>query len=133
MYGPESKICPKYFQEFPKKFTYYASQYSYYACIMLLCCQQFYESNDCSIRVFHYKVIVLLESIDLRSYVQCIWVFFCSLNISLTALLESIDLIKLSILKHLPIMLALCQHNTLAYYAFYYAGIFDAGLPMYYI
>jgi len=25
-------------------------------------------------------------------------------------------------------MLALCQHNTLAYYAFYYAGIFDAGL-----
>ena len=36
--------------------------------------------------------------------------------------------IKLSILKHLPIMLALCQHNTLAYYAFYYADIFDAGL-----
>ena len=36
-------------------------------------------------------------------------------------------------------MLALCQHNTLAYYAFYYAGIFDAGLcghllwnPMFY-
>jgi len=27
-------------------------------------------------------------------------------------------------------MLALCQHNTLAYYAFYYAGIFDAGLSM---
>ena len=25
-------------------------------------------------------------------------------------------------------MLVLCQHNTLAYYAFYYAGIFDAGL-----
>jgi len=25
-------------------------------------------------------------------------------------------------------MLALCQHNTVAYYAFYYAGIFDAGL-----
>ena len=25
-------------------------------------------------------------------------------------------------------MLALCQHNTLAYYAFYYTGIFDAGL-----
>ena len=25
-------------------------------------------------------------------------------------------------------MLALCQHNTLAYYAYYYAGIFDAGL-----
>ena len=24
-------------------------------------------------------------------------------------------------------MLALCQHNTLACYAFYYAGIFDAG------
>ena len=27
-------------------------------------------------------------------------------------------------------MLALCQHNTLAYHAFYYAGIFDAGLNM---
>ena len=27
-------------------------------------------------------------------------------------------------------MLALCQHNTLAYYAFYYAGIFDAGLQL---
>ena len=25
-------------------------------------------------------------------------------------------------------MLALCQHNTLAYYASYYAGIFDTGL-----
>ena len=25
-------------------------------------------------------------------------------------------------------MLALCQHNTLAYYAFCYAGILDAGL-----
>ena len=25
-------------------------------------------------------------------------------------------------------MLALCQYNALAYYAFYYAGIFDAGL-----
>jgi len=52
---------------------------------------------------------------------------FLRLNISQTALLESIDLfwIKLSVLEHLPIMLALCQHNTLA---FYYAGIFDAGL-----
>jgi len=36
--------------------------------------------------------------------------------------------IKLSILKYLPIMLALYQHNTLAYYAFYYAGIFDKSL-----
>jgi len=35
-----------------------------------------------------------------------------------------------SILEHLPIMLALCQHNTLAYYAFYYAGIFEAGLSL---
>ena len=25
-------------------------------------------------------------------------------------------------------MLVLCQHNTLAYYAFYYAGKFDTGL-----
>jgi len=36
-----SKICPKCFQEFPKTFTYYASQSPYYACIMLLSCQQF--------------------------------------------------------------------------------------------
>jgi len=49
-------------------------------------------TNDCSIRVFHYKVTVLLESIDLRSYVQCIRVLFCILNILLTALLESFDL-----------------------------------------
>jgi len=28
------------------------------------------ECTDCSIRVFQYKVTVLLESIDLRSYVQ---------------------------------------------------------------
>jgi len=83
-----SKIFPKCFQEFPQNFTYYA-------CIILLICQQFIAlcmenlSNDCSIRVFHYKVTVLLESIDLRSYVQC---FFCSSDISLTALLKSIDL-----------------------------------------
>ena len=31
--------------------------------------------------------------------------------------------IKLSILKHLPIMQASCQQNTLAYYAFYH--VFD--------
>ena len=37
---------------------------------------------------------------------------------------------KLSILKNLPIMLALCQHNALAYYAFYYAGIFDTDLTI---
>jgi len=98
---PESnmlKICPKCFQEFPLNFTYYASQSSYYVCIMLLSCQQFSAltwkilSNDCSIKVFHYKVTVLLESIDLRRYLQCIWVLFLQLNISLTALLESIDL-----------------------------------------
>ena len=65
-----SKICSKCFQEFPKNFTYYASQCSYYAWIMLLSCQKFLvlswkiQSNDCSIRVFHYKVTVLLESID---------------------------------------------------------------------
>ena len=28
--------------------------------------------SECSIRVFHYKVTVLIKSIDLRSYVQCI-------------------------------------------------------------
>ena len=35
-----SKICLKCFQEFPKNFTYYASQCSYYACIMLLSWQK---------------------------------------------------------------------------------------------
>ena len=30
------------------------------------------EISGYSIRVFHYKVTVLLESIDLRNYVQCI-------------------------------------------------------------
>ena len=47
---------------------------------------------------------------------------------SMTALLESIDPFWVGILKRLPIILALCQHNTLAHYAFYYTGIFDAGL-----
>jgi len=28
----------------------------------------------------------------------------------------------------IPIGVALCWHNTPAYYAFYYAGIFDTGL-----
>ena len=47
----------------------------------------------------------------------------------LTALLGNIVGIKLHSLTYPPNnMLALCWHNTLAYYAFYYAGIFDAGL-----
>ena len=49
----------------------------------------------------------------------------------LIPILESIDLfqvIKLHHLKYLPNMLALCWHNTLAYYAFCSAGIFDRGL-----
>jgi len=58
-------------------------------------------------RVFHYKVTVLLESIDLRSYL-----LFYSLNISLTALLESISIyiyiyfrwIKISITYYASIM-----------------------------
>ena len=36
--------------------------------------------------------------------------------------------IKLHSLKYPPNMLVLCWHSTPAYYAFYYAGIFDAGL-----
>ena len=28
-------------------------------------------------------------------------------------------------------MIALCQYNTRAFYAFYYAGIFDTGLSMF--
>ena len=71
---PESniqKFAQNESRNFPKFFTYYVSQCSYYACIMLLSCQQFLalswkiSSNDCSIRVFHFKTTVLLESIDL--------------------------------------------------------------------
>ena len=80
-YRPESNILknlPKILPGISQNFHYYASQCSYCACIMLLSCQQFLalswkiQSNDCSITVFHYKVTVLLKSIDLRSYVQCI-------------------------------------------------------------
>ena len=34
-------------------------------------------------------------------------------------------------MKYLPNMVALCWHNTLAYYAYCYAGIFDSGLLVY--
>ena len=87
-----SKICPKCFQEFPENFTYYAS-HMFLLCLhyapklsTILSIVMEMSSNDCSIRAFHYKVTVLLESIDLRSYVS-------SLNVSPTALLESIDLL----------------------------------------
>ena len=51
-----SKVCPKCFQEFPKNFTYYASQCSYYACIMLLSC-----SNSLH---FHGKFKVLTTPLE---------------------------------------------------------------------
>ena len=58
---------------------------------------------------------------------------YCSLQLPLTALLGSIDGIKLHSLKYPPNVLALCWHNTPAYYAFYCANIiFDAGLVMKY-
>ena len=52
------------------------------------------------------------------------------LQFPLTALLESIYLfgIKLHSLKYPPNMLALSWQSTPAYYAFDYAGIFDADL-----
>ena len=38
--------------------------------------------------------------------------------------------IKLHSLKYPPNMLALCWHSTPAYHAFYYVGIFVAGLAV---
>ena len=52
---------------------------------------------------------------------DCFIKVFSDLSI-LTVLLEYIDL------KHLPIMLALFQHNVSAYYAQNYAGIIGASL-----
>ena len=88
-------MLKNFFQEFPKNFTYYASQCSYYACIMLLSCQQFlakfnvmtalleyFTKDDCSIREYRSKELRAMRLM-----------LFCGLNISLTALLESIELI----------------------------------------
>jgi len=67
--------------------------------LMLPSCQQFlallwkFQSNDCSIRVIKCKATVLLKSID-----QSREMFFCSLNISLIALLESIIIIIIIII-----------------------------------
>ena len=52
------------------------------------------------------------------------------LQFPLTILLGSINLFSWNSLKYPPNMPALCCHSTPAYYAFYYAGIFDAGLLM---
>ena len=72
-------ICPKCSQEFP---AYYASQCFHYVCIVLLSCQQSLAlQGDCSIREYQSKKLC---SMHLNA--------FCSLSISLTALLESIDL-----------------------------------------
>ena len=71
------KFCPKYFQEFHKIFTDYAHSvfqlYLHYAPKLATFVTIIIEHliNECSIRVFHYKVTVLLESIDLRSYDVC--------------------------------------------------------------
>ena len=71
---------------------------------------------------------VLLESIDVKQLCAMHLSAFLQFEHFTDCSIREYRSIKLSILKHLPIMLALCQHNTLAYYAFYYAGIFDAGL-----
>ena len=84
--------------------------------------------TDCSIRVFHNKVTVLLESINLRSYLSTFLQFKHFTDCSIREYRSIFRYIQLSILEHLPVMLALYQHNTLAYYAFYYAGILEAGL-----
>ena len=70
---------------------------------------------------------VLLEY-RYNKLIQYILVLYCSLQLPLTALLGSIDGIKLHSLKNPPNVLALCWHSTPAYYAFYCTNIFDAGL-----
>ena len=108
--GPELnmvKSCQKCFLEFSKIFTYYALHCCHYACInvMLLDWQNFLQLSwnisisKISIRVFCFKVTFLLESINPRSYLQCISVLCCSLHLPLTALLENIVGIKLYSLK----------------------------------
>ena len=60
---------------------------------------------------------VLLEY-RYNKLVQCILVLYCSLQLPLTALLGSIDGIKLHSVKYPPNILALRWHSTPAYYTF---------------
>ena len=95
-----SKFFPKCFQEFPKIFTYSICYRLALSWNILI--------SECSIRVFHYKVTVLLESIDVFVY--------CSLQFPLTALLGSIDLFSMELSFEVEIS------------SFHCAGIFDTGL-----
>ena len=81
--------------------------------------------NECSIRVFQYKVTVLLESIDLKNYVQ----FHLTALFGVSIYFHGI---KLHSLKYLPNMLALYWHSTpqpIICFLFY-AGIYDADLDV---
>ena len=69
-------------------------------------------TSECYIRVFHYKVIVLLESIDQWNHFSALLQFAVSIDCSL---------------EYQFIFIELSLHSSLLY-AFYYAGIFDAGL-----
>ena len=69
------------------------------------------STSECSIKVFHYKATVLLESIDLWSYI-------CTMQLSgllqfvfsLTALLGRIKENKLDSLKYLPNMVIMLAY-----------------------
>jgi len=120
------KFCSKYFQEFPKFSLIMLFQYSHYACIMLLGKQQFFYSNvkcECCIS--------LQSNYSIREYRSkgAMYHVFLPLQLPLTVLLGSVNLFLKRLSSILPPnMLALCYHNTLAYYSLYYAYIFDGGL-----
>ena len=84
---------------------------------------QEYLIIEYSIRVFHYKVTALLESklSDLMIYVQCIEYSIAVFTDCYIRVYQFILLFELHSLKYL-------NASIMAYYAFYYAGIFDAVL-----
>ena len=72
-------------------------------------------------RVFHYKVTVLLESIDLRMHLSAFLQFENFTDCSIRQYQSILDEL-ISVFWNIYL---LWQHNTLAYYAFYYS---DPGL-----
>jgi len=60
--------------------------------------------------LFHCKLIVLLESINLRSYTHCIWVLYYTYQLPLTALFGSNNLFSWNS-KYQP-NISLCWHSS---------------------
>ena len=120
---PESKLyVQNAFRNFSKFPPIMLFQCSYYASIMFLSLQHLLELSwnisisECSIRVFHYKVTVLLDSINLKKDLCTMQMQLSALlQFRLTALLGSFHVIKLHSLKYPPNMLALCWHSLLCF------------------